>query len=187
MSHPLAVIPPAQRPYWFTFFLILTLVVMVALNVLGAPLQTAVAPLGIVSFELAGDVATAQQIVDSWDDQARVYAGFNLGLDYLFMVAYATVIALAILWLADSLQLQGRARAAAVGLAWGQWLAAGLDAVENAALLILLVGQVANPWPAIAFWTAVVKFGLIGLGLLYVLLGSGLRIIGQRYLPFREA
>jgi hypothetical protein len=87
---------------------------------------------------------------------------------------------MAILWLADSLKLQGRALSLAVWLAWGQWLGAALDAVENGALLIMLVGEAATPWPQVAFSTAAAKFALLGLGLLYVLAALAARWLLQR-------
>jgi hypothetical protein len=153
---------------------------MAALTILGAPLQTAAAPTGIVSYELAGDAPTAQAMLDSWDEVAKIYAGFNLGLDYLFLLLYSTTIAMAILWLADSLKLQGRALSLAVWLAWGQWLGAAMDIVENGALLIMLVGEAAAPWPQVAFWTATVKFALLGFGLLFVLAALAARWLPQR-------
>jgi hypothetical protein len=157
-----------------------TMAIMAALTISGAPLQTAAAPTGIVSYELAGDVPAAQAMLDSWDDVAKIYAGFNLGLDYLFMVLYSTTIAMAILWLADSLKLQGWALSLAAWLAWGQWLGAALDAVENGALFFMLVGEAAAPWPQVAYWSAAVKFALLGLGLLYVLAALAARWLPQR-------
>jgi hypothetical protein len=176
MKHPLSAIPAHRRPLLFWLSLVLTVTVMAAMNLLGAPLQTAVAPAGIVSFELAGNVSTAQAILDSWDDVAKISAGFNLGLDYLFLMLYSTTIALAILWLADSLKLTGLAWTLAGWLAWAQWLAAALDAVENGALLAMLVGEVSMPWPQVAFWTASAKFMLIALGLVYVLAALAIRL-----------
>jgi hypothetical protein len=126
-KHPLAAVPTHKRGRLFWLFFGLTLIVMVALTILGAPLQTAAAPTGIVSYELAGDAPTAQAMLDSWDEVAKIYAGFNLGLDYLFLLLYSTTIAMAILWLADSLKLQGWALSLAVWLAWGQWLAAAME------------------------------------------------------------
>ena len=59
MSHPFARIPaPAFRAV-FGPLLLLTLVAMAVLNLVGAPLATAAAPAGIVSFELAGTPAAA--------------------------------------------------------------------------------------------------------------------------------
>ncbi len=117
-------------------------------QVVGRPLQTAAAPQGIVSYELAGDPATTQAILDSWGPNARVHAGFSLGLDTLFMPLYAATIALSCLWGAGAFRRR-RWPLVALGrpLAWGVWLAALCDVVENIALWRLLVGPVAVPWP----------------------------------------
>lgn len=158
-----------QRAVAFWLLVTLMLIVLVVLQVVGQPLQTAAAPRGIVSYELAGDPATTQAILDSWDSNARVHAGFSLGLDYLFMPLYAATIALGCLWGVGALR---RRPGPLVGLgrwlAWGVGLAALCDVVENIALWRLLVGQVAIPWPELARWCAMVKFGLLGLGLVYV-------------------
>ena len=70
------------------------------LQAVDAPLKTPAAPQGIVSYEFAGTTTAAQRILDSWDAGAKVYAGFSLGLDYLYMPAYALTIGLACAWAA---------------------------------------------------------------------------------------
>jgi hypothetical protein len=170
MTHPLTLIPNHYRPRLFAFFLVLTLVVMIALNVLGAPLQSADAPAGIVSYEFSGDTEGANVILNSWDDRAKLYAALNLGLDYLFMPAYATAIALAAIWVGQA--IGGRTHSFAIWLAWGQWLAALLDATENVALIKMLLDTTAAPWPQLAYWCAAVKFALVLFGLLFVLVGA---------------
>lgn len=175
MKHPLAAIAAVHRPRAFVALLITTGLLILTLNVLGAPLRTEAAPAGIISFEFAGEPETAQRIVGSWSPTTRIWAGFNLGLDYLFMIVYSTTIALGIVWIA-----QARAAAKWIGslallLAWGQWLAAGLDAVENAALMTSLVRTPAAPFPQIAWWSAALKFALVGAGILYVLARLALR------------
>lgn len=156
--------------------LILALVIFAVFSVLDAPLRNAAAPNGIISFELAGSVARAQAMIDSWDARARLYAAFGLGLDYLFMVSYALAIGLGCLRAAGVL---GRRwpRLAGLGrlLAWGLSLAALLDAIENFALTtMLLAGAASAPWPALAAGCAAVKFALVGLGLLYALAGGAM-------------
>ena len=131
MIHPLNIVPVNYRARLFASLFILTLAVMAALNILGEPLITEAAPAGIISYEFAANEKTAQSILDSWDDRAKIFAGFNLGLDYLFLILYASTIALAIILLADK-NLGRAVLFLATALAWGQWLAAGLDAVENA-------------------------------------------------------
>jgi hypothetical protein len=149
-----------------------TAVVMVAMWLIDQPLRTAAAPHGIVSFELAGDVATAQLMLDSWDTRARAAAGLSLGLDYLFLVLYSTTLALACRRIAGRFAARGSALAGiGFALAWGQWIAAACDGVENFALIRMLLDGARAPWPTVAWWFASVKFGLLGLGFAYLLNG----------------
>lgn len=157
--------------FWPAFAL--ALLVMAAFRVIDVPLQTPSAPNGIVSYELAGSAPAAQAMIDSWDAQARLYAAFGLGLDYLFMLSYALAIGLGAAWAGRQLG-SGRRWPVSLGrvLAWGLGLAALLDAVENIALLkMLLVGTASAPWPAVAAVCATIKFALVLAGLVYVLAG----------------
>lgn len=162
-------IPAGKRLLVFLPMLALTLTLIVLMRV---PLQTSAAPAGIVSFELAGSEAQARAILDSWDAQTRGLADYSLRLDFLFLVAYSTTIGLACLW-AGSV-LRGRNIPLTIGapLAWGMWLAALFDIMENIALLIELHGSPQSPWPQIARWCAIPKFALVLVGLVYVLLGA---------------
>lgn len=178
-NHPLSLISPKSRPAIFAVLLIVTLIFMAILNITGDHLRTykdgkpvQPAPLGIISYELAGTEENAGNILNSWDNEDKVYAGFNLGFDYLWMIFYSTTIALGLVWTADALNLTGRLSTAVNLLAWGQWLAALLDALENDALLTMLFNEPATPWPQIAFLSAVIKFALVILGILVVLGGA---------------
>jgi hypothetical protein len=169
MWHPITLLPSVL----FWFFLAATLIVMVAFQILDRPLRTSAAPNGIVSFELAGSVEKARAMIESWDEQARLYTAVGLGLDYLFMLLYATTIAIACSWSAEVYATAGWPLASWGGLlAWGVWLAAVLDGVENYSLWRLLKGPVVNPWPGIARWCACIKFALIAIGILYGLVGG---------------
>ena len=179
MKHPLLQIPRGRRLFLFLMFLGLTLLVMMALNVSGRALTNDSAPSGIVSYEFAGDRATAEGIINSWDETARVYAGFNLGLDYLYLLLYSTSIAMALLWLTDGIQARWLAKLALI-LAWGLWLAALLDACENYALFTMLVDGPSATWPQVAWWCATVKFSLVIAGLLLVLVAGVYRILTGR-------
>jgi hypothetical protein len=178
MRHPFELIPPARRKTLFWFLLALTLAVMALMNLVGAPLINLQAPLGIVSFELAGSVSRASEIIASWDARAQRYAAFGLGLDYVFMLAYASTISLACLWAGQVLRSHGwPLSSAARPLAWGQWLAAVLDALENLSLTIILLEVVRSPWPELARVCAVLKFGLIFLGLVYAFLALAVSLL----------
>lgn len=178
MKHPLLSVPRPFRPPLFLLFLALTVVTMLALNVTGRVLITDAAPSGIVSYEFAGDVISAGEMIGSWDGTARISAGFSLGLDYLYLVLYSTTIAMALLWLTAGRSPVWLAVVAG-GLAWGQWLAAALDAVENCALFTMLLNTPSDPWPQVAWWCAAIKFALITAGLLVVLAAAIIRMIDR--------
>lgn len=177
MHHPFQRLTPSHARGVFIPLLLSTLAIMIALNLVSAPLTTQAAPLGIISFELARSIPEAQFILDSWDSLTQLHAAFALGFDYLFMVAYSTTIGLACVIAAGALRSRRWPLAAVgAGLAWAQWLAAGFDALENIALTAMMFGAVANPWPQVAYWCAVTKFALIFLGLAYALFGGVVRL-----------
>jgi hypothetical protein len=162
--------PRVQRRA-FAILALLTVVVMVARDAIGRPLVTEAAPLGIVSFEFAGDVATATRILEGWGEAGRVRAGLIQGLDYLFLVLYASAIGLGCLLVAG---------AAGPVLAWGQVAAALLDSVENFALIRLLLGSDNAVWPTLAWGCAALKFALVGAGLVTVLVGFPIALVRRR-------
>ncbi len=61
-------------------------------------------------------------------------------------------------------------------LAWLVIAAALLDAVENYGLIRLLLGSSGAGWPAVIQWLAAVKFTLVGLGLVYLVVGTGVLV-----------
>ena len=198
--HPFSWLSTSGQKRAFIVLLALTLAVLVSLNALGGPLNTEVAPAGIVSFELAGELSLAQSMIESWGQTGQVYAGLNLGLDYLFLVAYSSSIALGCVLVARSLSSSILARPgslrpgsgqapdpghkrgfgnplramsdAGVLLAWAQFGAALLDAVENYALIQVLLGSQQASWPAVARWCAIPKFLIVAAGLVYVGIGT---------------
>jgi hypothetical protein len=170
MTHPLAAIAPETRARIFIALLIATLVITFLFRFIGPAQPT------IVDFELAGSVPNAQAIIDAWDETDRIRAGFSLGFDYLYMPVYSTTIALACVLAAGV--LKGKAwRSIALLLAWGLWAAAIFDAIENAALFTVLLGNNVAPYPQIAQICALIKFGLIVAGLVYAAIGLVLRVI----------
>lgn len=127
---------------------------------------------GILALQLAGDSTTVRSITDGWEAEHFLRAGFLLGLDYLFAVAYAIFVALACLWSASIL----RRRIRSLGwigrmLAWAVLGAALLDAAENVMLLHQLLHGPAFPWPEITRSVALVKFLLVGAAVGYSLAG----------------
>lgn len=167
MKHPLEFLPQPLRKPFFILFLGLTVVIFGIFAVLEKPMQ----PNGIVPFEVAGSVERSQAILDSWDENARLIAAFGLGFDYLFMPVYALALSLGLLLAGH--EKPSRFHAVTVWLGWGALFAALFDAVENYALMKILVeGSAVVPLPQIAAVCATIKFvlfilsaalGLIGL------------------------
>lgn len=177
MKAPFTFLSPVQRRRWLVGALVLTGVLEVALIGSGAGLQTDAAPWSIVSFEFARTLAEADAMLASWAREGVVtQAAFNLGLDYAFLMAYALALALACVAVVGLIRTRA-ASYARVGeiLAWTPFVAAGLDAVENTALILIVFGSRAEGWLVLAWWCALVKFILVALVILYVLGGLGLR------------
>jgi hypothetical protein len=195
MRHPLEFVPNEHRKQLFFTLLSLTLVLFAVFRVLDQPLRTPAAPNGIVSFELARTSARAQTIVDVWTSRTVIYTdgenqnavtaqpgepftynpipiihvSFGLGIDYLFIPLYAFALAFGSLLAAGRHSGWFKSIGAAAG--YGAFAAASFDAVENYALLQILLNKIQSPYPEIAFYCASIKFGLLIFGLLYMLAG----------------
>ena len=170
MIHPLTALAPEKRTRVFVSLLIATLVITFLFRFIGPDQPT------IVDFELAGSVSNAQAIIDAWNETDRIRAGFSLGFDYLYMPVYSTTIALACVLAAGVLKSKAW-RSIGMLLAWGLWAAAIFDAIENVTLFTVLLGNNVAPYPQIAQICAMIKFGLILVGLLYVAVGLVVRLI----------
>lgn len=186
--HPFDFIPP---DWWSRFFwplLGLTILLMIVFGVIGAPLTTVNAPYGVVSFELAGTVKNAQEILSSWNADSQLRASFGLGLDFLFIVLYASTIAFGCGISAQILKRKGWPLANWGNLlSWAVILAAILDVIENLALTSILLGAVVTPWPEIARFCALVKFTLIFISIVYVIYGGVVALVERISPDVQEA
>ena len=181
LRHPFEWLAPSGQIRAFIFFFILSLLVMASLQVTGAHLITKVSPSGILSFEFVGELSAAQTMVNYWGQTGRVYAGLNLGLDYLFLLVYACAIGLGCVLVARSLSPRTTFLAnLGILIAWAQLGAALLDCVENYALIRVLFGTELAVWPVVARWCAFPKFSIVGAGLIYVIIGTIFVVVLKR-------
>lgn len=185
MVSPYLLVPRSSRPRVFWALAAAAVLLMVVLNAAGANLVNDRAPYGIVSFELAGSSEKAGAILTSWNEAARISAAFNLGLDYLFMLAYAAAIGLGSFLAGEVLARRGWPLARlGPWLGWGLILAAVCDAIENRALWLVLnsspgPGMLDYSAASLARSCALIKFGLIFFGLVYLFYG-GMVVLVQR-------
>jgi hypothetical protein len=180
MRHPFEILKPASQKKYFSVLLIMTILMMVIMNFIGAPLTTTSAPYGIVSFELAFSPARAQEIINSWSNNAQLRAAFIQGLDFLFPLVYSTALGFGCILAANSLRTRGKKLAnIGIPLAWGLVLAAICDYIENITLVILLFGKVQSPFPEIAGVCALIKFSIIFIAIGYIVCGLVIRLVSS--------
>lgn len=181
LHHPLEKISTERGRALFWPWLVATIAVMAILNLIDLPLQTEAAPMGIVSYQLAGDAPAVERIIASWDARARIFAGFSLGLDYLFMLLYGVLFAWLCIRAAERMREHAPILArVGIGLAWSVGLAMLLDATENALQFWMLVSRPRAPWPQVMWGCAVVKFGALVLAGLYALMSRLWAARGRR-------
>ena len=158
---------------------VLILVLSLWLTVLGQELNTAEAPNGIVTFELAASAERAGAILGSWDNSARTRAMLIQGIDFLYLFVYPAWFSLSIALVATAfgrLWLSAGSR-----LSWAVLCAAPLDAVENLALIRQLMQGPSEFSAQLAWWCAVPKFVLVLIALAYLVsAGVGYGLTGRR-------
>ena len=179
---PGAALRPALIILFFSCAALLT--AMIALD---QALITEASPRGIVSFELAGNIQQALLILNAWNQKGKIYAALSLGLDYMFLVVYALFISIACVLIARKLMYRFAFLAqCGIILGWSQFAAALLDAIENAALIRIILDSQLELWSIIARWCAIVKFGIVAAGLVYILIGISLLFL-QKVLRFSNS
>lgn len=174
MRHPFEILDPKARRRLYWFFLVGTVLIAAVLQYFGGQFATKRSATGeqydIVAFELAHTPGRAGRMMETWGEDGVRAAIYQTWVDFLFPLAYANLLALGVLALmsarGDGGLLAGLGRA----LAYGQWLAGILDWIENGALLRVLSGAVYSGWTALAFYCAILKFGIIALALVYLLI-----------------
>ena len=150
---------------------VLTVLCLPLMALASGRLTTPLTPRGIVDLELAGTEQRARTVLAAWDSAAKRRAVLAVRLDFLFLLVYSTAISVACMLAAGRLAHKPQMARAGRALAWLQWGAGLLDAIENTALLQILHGRIQQPWPEIARACALPKFALVALGLLYALYG----------------
>ncbi len=141
------------------------------MKILDIPLKESV-PGGIVDFELARTLPRSQEMLTAWNDiLPAVYR--SLQIDYFFLIVYAVFFALVIYKIAlRYAQKKNWVFKLGVFLAGLQFIAAAFDVIENYCLFQLAGQNFQSKFSTIAFYSASVKFGIIGLGVVYMVLAG---------------
>jgi hypothetical protein len=152
-------------------------VVFTAILALIDPSQVSHGP-SIATFEFAGSRTRAAQIMAEWGAKGRSAAHLSLLLDYGYMLSYGLFFAVAGFAIRDAARARGWRRLAAGGaiIPFFALAAATFDAGENVALLLTLGGDGGSFAPPFATVCSTFKWTLIGIAILYAVLGTALRV-----------
>lgn len=159
-----------------TFILFILLLAGIALmRYLDSFLITDVCPSGIVSFELAKESHLSAAMINSWDPQAKTAAGMSMGFDFLFLLIYASFLSMLIFTVNS--RFSANFNSLYKWMIAVPFIAAFFDVIENIALVKLLLGDIQQRWSVVAYYSAMIKFGILFLVILYILIGgiSGLK------------
>ena len=144
VSGLLARVPVDRRRTFLWASTVVTALLFLAISVLGLPLRTDAAPLGIVFLQFAASPEAAERMLASWSSVPRERLLWAHGLDLLLPAAYALAIGLAGLRAAAITRAARRAAMSATGAAVAAALA---DQVENVAMAVtILLGP---GWPGV--------------------------------------
>jgi len=172
MTHPLEQLAPKTLRNLYWAFFLATALVGAALSTIGARyanIEQDGKRYDVIAFEFAKTPEAVEAMKAVWGPEGIAAARLQTWLDFIFLGCYSTLIALGCLALISQVA-PGRLRTTGVLLAWTQWLAAALDAIENIGLLRSLAAPATNPWPAISYYAAAPKFAIVGAGILFILL-----------------
>lgn len=140
----------------------------------GASLFTNISSRGIVDLEMAADGARLQQLLQVWSKP--VIEG-NIYIDFLFIPAYASLLAGLCIWSSEQFT-QANFQRAGIVLAKVVWLAAALDITENL-LMLFSIRQVFSPMSLqVTVGVATLKFLLVAIAIGYIVF-TGIRYIIQ--------
>jgi len=131
VTGPVARLPVARRRALQRAAVVVTVLLLGAITLLGVPLRTGAAPLGIVSLQFATSPDAAERMLASWASVPRARLLWAHGLDLLLPIAYASAIGLTAMRLARG---ERSARGPAALASGAVIVAAVADQVENVAL-----------------------------------------------------
>ncbi|MEM6720567.1 MAG: hypothetical protein AAF611_14665 [Bacteroidota bacterium] len=137
-------------------------------------LKNELAPLGIISLELAQTLENVTQILESWKltPGAMQSAEWSLWFDYIFIITYTFLLCLIIHRVRRSIWKMDEHIGYRLGTVMIRMVifAGFLDMVENFALLQLFYGDSQTYWATLAFATATIKFIHLIVAIAYILI-----------------
>lgn len=157
-----------KKAFWFALALFVP--AAIALAAVDAGLKTSATPYGIISFELCGFSSSCKAALAHWGPRGQALAMLSLGLDYLFLVLYPALICISLLLVVSS--VPNSLKPITIVIAWS-CVAIGLaDAIENYALIQVILSESGSQYGLLGSIFATIKFVMLGLALLWLLFTS---------------
>lgn len=154
----------------FFILLILFIPTFISLLFIDFGLKTFSNPNGIVSFEFCGFNSTCDKTMMEWGIKGKNLAMLSLGLDYLFLVLYPSLICTLLLQVVahvpDNLKKLTRF------LAYFSLFAGLADAIENYFLIKVIINNSSNNYAMTSSYFATIKFSIFGTTFLWLVLMS---------------
>ncbi|MBU7016634.1 MAG: hypothetical protein HXS44_03945 [Theionarchaea archaeon] len=126
----------------------------------------------IIDFEFAFTEERAGIILNTWGPELEREALKSLYIDFAYLVSYALFLSSLALLVARS--RHAHLQRVGVIIARMPWVAAALDAVENICLIHVIT---ASTVPAASVFCAgacaLIKFGLVGVAIVFIVVGGG--------------
>ncbi|HET9055637.1 MAG TPA: hypothetical protein VFN30_02200 [Chitinophagaceae bacterium] len=150
-----------------------TIVMIIVLQLQGQKLRTIATPLGILNLEFAKTTEEAEMVITAWQSDTSVdliaTAKWAIWLDFIFIFFYSFFLFGA----CKRIYHHGHKwqRKAGREFAYGSLIAGVLDVIENILMLQALDGHYGLFSTLLTFICAIIKFTLVGLAVLYILLG----------------
>lgn len=150
-----------------------TVVMIVVMRFMGVGLVSKFSPLGIVSLELSKNFDQAKSMIDEVGVKPFQW---NIGIDFLFIIAYMMLLFLCCKALMNNYRSSGLKTIGLIFLELSV-LVAVLDLIENIAMLITLGGYGTNTSVTVSYWAAIAKFVVAALVVVYIIIASILMFI----------
>ena len=166
----------------FKLTLLLLILCYAAILYADSFLKTTATPLGAVSYEFIGSVASSDAALKLWGEQGRIAATFSLGIDFLFLLLYSVVAIHLLSGSAAKIAKYSYKLSLAIKSFIPVFVFAAIcDVLENLCLFQLLLGSRNELFAQSAYFLASTKFVIIVVCLL-VYIGSYLYIrLKQNY------
>lgn len=165
-----------KRVFWL--FLSLFIMTSIALAMIDSGLKSSATPYGIVSFEFCAYTSTCDDALVQWGAEGQALAMLSLGLDYLYLFLYPGLLFIGFLLVAP--HLPANLFRLTMFAAWSCPAISVADAIENYALIQVILTESGSLYGMLGGIFASIKFALLGITLLWLL------FITAKYVLFKR-